>query len=76
MKHKYRLCSHRLMKQCVVNYWETYDTVVNCISVSSVLYISSIYELPSISIDFVLAFYQYDIDVDFFMDLPLVMVVD
>ena len=34
---------------------------------------ASIYELPIISIDFVFAFHQSDLDVDIFMDIPLVM---
>ena len=46
------------------------------ISVSSLLAIASIHELPIRSIDFVLAFTQYDLDVDILMDLPLVMAVD
>ena len=37
------------------------------------LAISSIYELPIISIDFVIAFPQDDLDVDVFMGIPLGM---
>ena len=37
----------------------------------SLLDIASIHELPSISIEFVLAFIQYDLDVYVFMYLPL-----
>ena len=61
------------MKQWGVNYWETYATLVNRICVSSLLAIQSIHELPSISIDFVLDFSQYEFDVDVFMELPLGM---
>ena len=44
--------------------------------VSSLLPTKNIHEFPSISIDFVLAFPQADLDVDTFMDLPLGMGVD
>ena len=37
------------------------------------LYIVSIHELPSISINFVLAFTQDDLDLDLFVDIPLGM---
>ena len=47
--------------------------MVNWLSVVSLLFMASIYELPIISIDFVLAFHQSDLDVDIFMDIPLVM---
>ena len=64
------------MQQWVVNYWETYAPVVNWISVSSLLAIASIHEFPSRSIDFVISFHQAGLDVDVFMDIPLLMVVD
>ena len=76
MKHKARLCAHGGIEQYGVNYWETYDLVIHCISVRSLLYIAIIHELSSISNDFLLAFPQYDLDVDVFMDLPLVIGVD
>ena len=76
MKHKSRLCEHVGTKKWGVDYWETYVPVVNCISVRSLLAISSIHEFPNRSTDFVLAFTQYDIDVDLFMDLTLGMGVD
>ena len=50
--------------------------MLNWISVSLLLAIASIYELPSRSIDFVPAFSQYDLDVNIFMDLLLGMGVD
>ena len=50
--------------------------MVNWISVRSLLSIASIHELQSVSIDFLIAFPQYDLDMDVFMELPLLMVVD
>ena len=50
--------------------------MVNWISVSSLLAISSIYGLPSISIEFLFAFPQYDLNVDVFMEITLEMGVD
>ena len=47
--------------------------MVSWISVRSRLSISSTYELPSISIYFVLAFPQAELDVDVFMEIPLGM---
>ena len=76
MKHKSRLRAHGGIKQWVVTYWETYAPVVNWISVMSLLAIESIHKFPSISINFVLAFPQYDLDVDVFIELPFTMGVD
>ena len=50
--------------------------MVNWISVRSILSIENIHEFPSRSIDYVLSFPQADLDVDVFVDLPLVMLVD
>ena len=50
--------------------------MANRISVRLLLAIASIHEFPSISIEFVLAFNQADLDVDVFMYLPLGMGVD
>ena len=50
--------------------------MVNCISVRSLLAISRIHGLPSISTDFLLAFPQSDLDMGFFMEILLEMVVD
>ena len=47
--------------------------MVNWISVRPLLDIASIHEFTIRSIDFVLAFLQYDLDVDVFMELPLGM---
>ena len=44
MKHKARICANGVMQQWAVKHCENYDTVVNCISVSSLLAIASIYE--------------------------------
>ena len=64
------------MQQWRVNYWETFAPVVNWISVRSLLTIVIIHTFPSRSIYFVLAFPQYDLDVDKFVDLPLGMGVE
>ena len=50
--------------------------MINWISVRSLLSIASIHKFPNISIDFALEFNQYDLDVDFIMDLPLGIEVD
>ena len=42
----------------------------------SLLAIASIHEFPIISIDLLIYFTQYDLDVDFFMDIHLVMGID
>ena len=63
------------MQQWGVNYWETYYPVENLISVKSLLSIASIHELPSVSIDFVSDFPQYDLDVDVFKEILLGMIV-
>ena len=64
------------MQQCLVNYLETCAPVLNWISVRSLLSIASINELPIISMDFLPAFLQADLDVDVFVDIPLGIVVD
>ena len=73
MKHKTSLFAHELMKRWVVNYWETFFPVVNCIIVRSLLAIASIHELKNRPIYFVISFTQSDIDVDVFMYLLIVM---
>ena len=47
--------------------------MVNIINVRSLFSIASIHELPSISIDFVPAFNQSELDADVIMELPLGM---
>ena len=76
MKHKSKLCENVGIQQWGVNYWETYAPVVNWRHLRSLSPISSIHEFPSISIEFVLAFPQSDLDVDVFMGLLLLMLVD
>jgi hypothetical protein len=53
------------------NYWETFSPAVNMISVKLLLVIAKIHGLKSKSIDFVLVFLQADLDVDIWMDLPI-----
>ena len=76
MKGKARLCENIGMQQWGVNYWETYSPVVNWISVRSLLAIASVHQFTIISMDCVLDFLQYDIDVDVFMKLTLEKGVD
>ena len=64
------------MQHWGVIYWETYDPVVDWIIVRLILAISIICEVPIRSIEFVLAFPQADLDVDVFMEIPLVMLVN
>ena len=71
MKHITRIYANGLIQQWRVKNWGTYDPVVNWISARSLLDISSIHELTSRSIEFVLPFNQGDLDVNFFMDIPL-----
>ena len=73
MNIKARICAHGRIQQWGVNYWETYAPVVNWISVTSLLAISSIHEFPSRSIDYSLAFPKYGLDVDVLITLPLVI---
>ena len=61
------------MQQWVVNYWVNYAPLVNWISVRLLLAIASIHALPSISIVFVLAFPQDNLDVYVFMGVLLGM---
>ena len=56
MKHKPTTYAYEVMKKWGVRSWETYDVVVNWISVGSLLAIASINKLPSISHDFKLGF--------------------
>ena len=76
MKQKTRLCAHEVMQKWRVTYWKTCAPVLNWISVRTILAISSIHELPIIPTDFLLAFPQDDLDVDFFVDIVLRMGVD
>ena len=69
-KHKARICAHGGKQQWGIDYWETYSPVVNWISVRALLAISKIHDLPTKSIDFVLAFPQANLDIDVFMEIP------
>ena len=64
------------MKYWGVMHCEPYAPVVNGITVTSLLDIASLHDLPRISIIFVLAFPQADLDVEVFMELPLGIGVD
>ena len=59
------------MQQWGVNYWETYAPVVCWASVRMILIIAMINNLPTRSVDFVLAFPQADVDVPVYMELPI-----
>eukprot|EP00956_Cyclotella_meneghiniana_P022895 scaffold43790_cov38-Cyclotella_meneghiniana.AAC.11 len=72
-KHKARLCAHGGMQQWGENYWETYSSVVNMLTVRLILAIAHIHKLDSKSIDFVLAFPQAELNVDIWMELPIGM---
>ena len=69
MKHKSRRCAHGGIQKWGVNHYKNYAPVVNWIGVRFLLAIAIINELTSISIDFVLAFPQADLDLDVFMEL-------
>jgi Reverse transcriptase (RNA-dependent DNA polymerase). len=69
-KHtKARICAHGGMQKWGVDYRETYSPVVNWISVRALLTTSKIHNLPTKSIDFVLAFLQAELDTDVFMEI-------
>jgi hypothetical protein len=70
-KHKARLCAHGGMQTWGQNYWETYAPVVNWASVRLILAVAKIHNLPSKSIDFVLAFPQAPLEVPVYMELPM-----
>jgi hypothetical protein len=73
LKYKARLCAHGGMQQWGVDYWETYAPVVNWVSVRLLLAVATIHDLPTGSIDFVLAFPQADLDVPVYMEVPIGM---
>ena len=75
-KHKARLCAHGGMQTWGQNYWETYAPVVNWTSVRMLLAVANIHNLPSKSIDFVLAFPQAKLEVPVYMQLPVGFVYD
>ena len=58
------------MQQWGINYWETYASVVNWISVQFLLILSQIAGLDTRAINFVLAFLQAKLDVPVYMYIP------
>ena len=76
MNNKGILYAHGGMEQCGVNYWETYDPLVNKTIVRSLLSISSIHRFPSRSTESLIYFTQAELDVYVFMHIPLGMGVD
>ena len=70
-KHKARLCAHGGMQTWGQNYWETYAPVVNWASVQILFAVAKIHNLPSKSIDFVLAFPQAELEIPVYMELPI-----
>ena len=64
------------MQQWGVDYWETYSPVVNLVSVGDILTLSIIGELHTKSVDFVLAYTQYDVKTKIFMELLIGFVVE
>jgi hypothetical protein len=70
-KHKARLCAHGGMQTWGQNYWETYAPVVNWASVRILFAVAKIHNLPSKSIDFVLAFPQAELEIPVYMELPI-----
>ena len=59
------------MQQWGIHYWETFDSVVNWLSVRLIVIILLMENLPMHAIDFVLAFPQAELDVPIFMELPV-----
>ena len=55
------------MQEKGINYWETYASVVQCMSIIIMLTLAAIENLHTKSIDFVLAYPQADLDVDIYM---------
>ena len=59
-----------------VNYWDKHEPFVNGISIHTIMYVYYIHEIHSRSIDFLLDFTQYKLDVDVFTEIPMVMDID
>eukprot|EP00957_Ditylum_brightwellii_P210735 15365327-Ditylum_brightwellii.AAC.2 len=57
----------------ILSIWKNYSLVVNWITVQTLLAIAAIHELPTSSINFVLAFSQAELDVLVYMELPIGM---
>ena len=71
IKHKSRMCSHGVIQQWGVNYWDTFCPVVNWMSLRSMLTIIIIRELHTKSVDFFLAYTQADVKTEIFMELTI-----
>ena len=62
-KHKARLCAHGGMQQYGVNYWETYSSTLNWISVCFLMIVAQVLELDTQAIYFVLELPQTELEV-------------
>ena len=71
MNHKDRLCAHGGMQQWGDNYWETYSSVVNMLTVCLILEIYKIHNIDTKAIDFMLALTQAYLEEDMWMQLPI-----
>ena len=69
VKNKSCLCTHVVMQQLGVNYFDTYYPVVNWISDMPMPNLSIFREIHTKSVDFVLAYTQADIKSEIFMEL-------
>ena len=70
-KYKARICAHGGMQTWGENYWKTYAPVVKWLSVRTMMVLSILHDLETRSIDFALVFPQADLDVYFFIELPV-----
>ena len=70
-KHKAHICAHGGQQTWGQNDWETYAQVVNWASVRFLLAVAKIHNLPSKSINFILAFPQADLEVPVYMELTM-----
>ena len=71
IKYKSRVCTYGGIQQWGFNYWETYYSVVNWISVRAVFTLSIIRELHTKSVDFVMDCTQADVKIEILLDLPI-----
>ena len=69
--HKSHLYAHGGTQKWGVNYWDTYSSVVNWVSARAMLTLSIIKKLHTKSVDFVLDYIQYDVQIDISMVLPI-----
>ena len=63
------------MQNLGVNYWETYYPVVNYVSFKDMLTLIILGDTHTKSIDFILAYTQYYVKSESFMEIPIVFVV-